>query len=293
MKQFLMLYMFNFILIMLVSQSISGQTFTRHLIEADFDGIHVINIIDLDLDGDLDIIGGSEHTPVSTSVGLAWWRNEGGYPIEWTKFTIDANFLHIMSVDVADLNNDGFPDIVASSWENGRIKWWANSGDPSGRWSSYTVVSNWPNAHDALCYDFNNDGYNDIVGICAGLNRISVFYNQQGEIPSWNEDIVASSFSHALTLSIADLNNDDLPDLICSADGADEIAWWKNRGGSPPKWVKLTIARNLNKSSNNFPVDMNNDGQLDIIGSGWEGSEISYWICNNINTNILIAVSVF
>jgi len=30
---------------------------------------------------------------------------------------------------------------------------------------------------------------------------------------------------------------------------------------------------------------MNLDEQLDILGTGWEGNEISYWICNDITTN--------
>ena len=89
-----------------------------------FLGIHRVKVVDLDLDGDLDIVGGSEQTPYSLSQGLAWWRNDGGYPVTWTKFVIDFTFKHVMSVDVAYIDPDPFPDIVASSWSNGKISWW-------------------------------------------------------------------------------------------------------------------------------------------------------------------------
>jgi hypothetical protein len=115
-----------------------------HPVDLNIPGIQCVKVFDLDLDGDYDIVGESEHTPYSMSVGLKWWRNDGGSPVQWTKFIIDASFLHVMLVDVGDLNGDQFPDIVATSWENGRVTWWKNSGDPEqGRTSfiKYLVIS--------------------------------------------------------------------------------------------------------------------------------------------------------
>jgi len=161
--------------------------FVQHPVDLNFNGTHRVKVMDLDGDGDLDIIGGSEHTPYTTSKGLAWWRNDGGYPITWTRFPIDLTYLHVMSVDVAMINNDSFPDIVASSWENGKICWWKNSGDPTQGWVKYDIVTGWINAHDALAFDIDEDGFTDVVGVSAGNSRISVFYNQPGTIPTWNQ----------------------------------------------------------------------------------------------------------
>ncbi len=262
-----------------------GADFNMHYIDNDFEGINVVKVVDLDMDGDYDIVGGSEHTPYSTSQGLAWWRNDGGNPIIWTKFIIDQSYLHVMSVDVADLNDDTYPDIVASSWENGRISWWKNSGNPTMGWTPYNIKTGWTNAHDAVCYDFNNDNLMDVVGVCAGLDRIAIFYNQGGETPQWSEDGVSYAFNHALSVSIADLNNDSFADIVGAADGADEIAWWKNDGNNPPDWTEYTIASNFFGAGKAKVIDMNFDDQPDIIGSAWEINQVAYWICDDININ--------
>lgn len=259
--------------------------FTMHPVDLDIPGIHCVKIFDLDLDGDFDIVGGSEHTPYSTSVGLVWWRNDGGSPVQWTRFVIDGSFLHVMSVDVGDLNGDQYPDIVATSWENGKVAWWKNNGDPEFGWTSFDIVTGWTNPHDAVCFDIDADERLDVVAASSGNDQISIFYNSGGSTPSWIEQVVTSTFDGAKSVIVEDLNQDELPDLIGAGDGCDDIAWWKNLGGNPPGWGKQFITAFLNGSSGLDAEDMDDDGQLDIIGTGWEGDEVSFWICNDIAAN--------
>lgn len=95
-------------IIILSAQIAFPQTiqFERHEIDLNFAGIQYLKIIDIDEDDDLDIIGGSEITPYSSSLGIAYWRNDGGDPFNWTKFTIDSTFVHVMSVDAAYIDSD-------------------------------------------------------------------------------------------------------------------------------------------------------------------------------------------
>jgi hypothetical protein len=100
--------------------------FDEHPIDLNYPGISRISVFDLDRDGDLDIIGGSEF-----STGIAWWRNDGGYPLNWTRFTIDASLVNIMSVEIAYINNDTLPDILTTSWVLNQIAWYENTGSPT------------------------------------------------------------------------------------------------------------------------------------------------------------------
>jgi|GEM_PF-1498770 len=263
----------------------TNADFIIHPVDMNIPGIHCVKVLDLDFDGDEDIVGGSENTPYSSSVGLVWWRNDGGYPVTWTRFTIDSTFLHVMSVDVGYVDEDTLPDIVASGWSNGKISWWKNSGNPESGWTAYPVVTGWTNPHDAVCSDIDGDGKNDIVGAAAGDNTISVFYNQGGALPAWQEEIVDSNFGGAKSIIVEDLDNDYLPDLIGAGDACDDIAWWKNLGGIPVSWEKQLITTNLDGSINPDAEDMNYDGQPDIIGAGWAGNEVSFWTCEGIATN--------
>lgn len=262
-----------------------GTSFTFHPVDLGIPGIHCVKVFDLDLDGDPDLIGGSEHTPWSTSVGLMWWRNDGGNPLQWTKFVIDPGFLHVMSVDVNYLDNDNFPDIVASSWENGKISWWKNSGNPETGWTSYDIVTGWINPHDAVCHDIDSDGDMDVIGAGAGNNRISVFKNHGGAVPVWQEEVVTSGFAGGKSVVAEDLDGDSLPDLMAAGDVCDDIAWWKNHGGNPIIWQKKFITTNFTGAGGLDIADMNYDGQPDVLGSAWEGNEVSFWICNDIAAN--------
>jgi hypothetical protein len=270
-----------------ITPGVSGQraTFSLHPVDLSIPGIHCVKVFDLDLDGDPDIIGGSEHTPWSTSVGLMWWRNDGGNPLQWTKFVIDPGFLHVMSVDVNYLDNDNFPDIVASSWESGKISWWKNSGNPEMGWTSFDIVTGWINQHDATCHDIDSDGDMDVIGAGSGNNRISVFKNQGGTVPAWQEELVTSNFAGAKSVVAEDLDGDSLPDLVAAGDVCDDIAWWKNHGGNPIIWQKKFITTNFTGAGGLDIADMNYDGQPDVLGSAWKGNEVSFWICNDIAAN--------
>ncbi len=166
----------------------------EHTVDVTFDGINCIKIIDLDADGDEDIVGGSETTPYTRSRGVAWWRNEGGNPPQWIRLTVDPNFEHVMSVDVTDIDGDTYPDIIATSWSRHEIAWWKNTGTPTSNWARSLITSNFTNAHDAQCMDINGDGYTDVAGIGLG-GDVLVWYNDGSDPPNWAVQTLSTSFA--------------------------------------------------------------------------------------------------
>lgn len=257
-------------------------TFVRHPIDLNFDGIHQIKMIDLDKDGDLDIVGGSEITPTTASKGLAWWRNEGNNI--WTRFKIDSTFIHVMSVDTGDINNDSFTDIVASSWYLNQIVWLKNSGDPTQGWTRYIIKSGLTNAHDVGCADMDNDMDMDVVGAVSTPGSIQ-FCENNGSLSNWPITAITNSFSGALALFIADMDNDNNLDIIATASNANQVAWWKNNGGNPNTWPKKIIATNFVGASGLDVVHMNNDSLPDVVSNAWKSSQVAYWICDDIQNN--------
>lgn len=260
-------------------------TFDEHPIDANYQGMSCVVVYDLDKDGDKDIIGGSEWTPYSQSIGVAWWRNNGGDPISWSRFYVDVSFNHVMSVDVAYVDNDTFPDIVATSWDLHQVAWWKNSGNPVYGWSKGIVKSAFQNAHDAECIDVNQDGFTDVVGICSTPGVVIVCYNDGSDPPNWNTQTLSGSFAGGKSVSTCDFDRDGDPDIIGTAADANRIAWWENRGGNPVTWLYRPITSSLSGSHDIDIVDMNGDSLYDVIATGWLGDEVSYWICNDLATN--------
>jgi hypothetical protein len=260
--------------------------FLQQPIDLSFQGIHAIKVIDLDDDGDLDIVGGSEITPSSSSIGIHWLRNDGGNPIVWTRFAIDVSFEHVMSVDVDYIDNDNYPDIVASSWSLHQIAWWKNSGDPTQSWTKSIIRSNFTNAHDAKCADIDQDGNTDIIAAnYYSPGSIIICYNDGSSTVNWQTSFLTSSFAGALRVSVIDLDKDDDLDILGTASDGDEISWWSNTGGNPLTFYKNVIATNFHGSSNLYVIDMNYDDTYDIIANAWKSDQVAYWICNDIQNN--------
>jgi hypothetical protein len=259
--------------------------FVRHQIEISFAGMHKIKLVDIDFDGDLDIIGGSEITPTTASRGIALWRNDGGDPIDWTRFAVDESFIHVMSIDVDLVDGDTLPDIVATSWHLNEMAWWKNSGDPTRDWTKNTVLTNFGNAHDADIVDIDADGDRDIVAVCSTPGRLVICSNDGQTDPGWSIDTLSNSFSGAKDVLTIDLDEDGDLDIVGSADEAGELAWWKNDGGDPTVWSKTVITSDFLGAGGFDVIDMNGDNKKDIVAVAWMIDQLSYWICDDLETN--------
>ena len=263
-----------------------SMTFDEHPIDLNYAGMSRITIFDLDKDGDKDIVGGSEWIPPNQNYGIVWWRNEGGNPFTWTRFIIDSTFHNVMSVEIAYIDNDTLPDIVATSWYQHQIAWWKNSGNPTINWTKYIITSSLTNAHDAECFDMNQDSFTDVVGISSTPGNVNVYYHNGANPPGWTFLSLSNTFYGGKSVSIFDLDQDNDLDIVGTAADANRIAWWENQQGNPVTWLSHTITNNLVGSHDIDIVRMNSDTLYDIVGAGWRGNEVSYWICNDLGSNL-------
>ena len=266
--------------------------FEQHAVDLNFAGIQYVKIVDIDGDDDLDIIGGSEITPYTSSLGIAYWRNDGGDPINWTKFVIDTSFIHVMSVDAAYIDADNHIDVVASSWILDQIAWWRNSGNPETDWTKHIVKSEYVNAHDAQCADIDQDQDTDIIAVNSSSGSVDIFYNQNINQPYWNFVQLDSVFYSAKSVLVKDLDSDTDLDIIGTAVGANDIAWWENSGINSQVWSKRIIANNFVGTSFADVVDINYDTKLDILATAWSSHEIAYWLCDDLQANLWIKNSI-
>src|SRR2546427_899041 len=98
---------------------------TAFTIDAAATGVTSLAFADLDLDGKLDIVANSS----TAAAGVAWYQNNGGNPVTWTKRTLTTT-AGATGVVAANLhsNGDRAPDIIASGTSGaGTIDWWANN----------------------------------------------------------------------------------------------------------------------------------------------------------------------
>jgi len=97
------------------------QTF---VLDDDFNNPHGVFVADINNDGLKDIIAGArnDHT-------IAWWENNENDPDTWQKHIVSEQINGTQTVAVADINNDGFQDIVAGSSLSHKVVVFYNNGD--------------------------------------------------------------------------------------------------------------------------------------------------------------------
>jgi hypothetical protein len=94
------------------SKSRTDPTWLEHTIQSNYNGAWDIFAIDLDRDGDIDVLGAA----AGTSSAVTWWENEGSE--SFTKRVITGSYGGANSVFAIDIDNDGYIDVTRLAWES-------------------------------------------------------------------------------------------------------------------------------------------------------------------------------
>ncbi|MBN2585792.1 MAG: VCBS repeat-containing protein, partial [Candidatus Fermentibacteraceae bacterium] len=167
---------------------------------------------------------------------LAIQRTVLSVPID---HTVCGFFNNAWSVHTADINGDGYADIIGAAISDG-VSWWENTDGSGTFWTEHTVDESLTGACSVFAVDINGDGYMDIL--CASYieNDIIWWENTDGSGTSWMEHTVDGDFSSVFSVHYSDINGDGYMDVLGAASSTDDITWWENTDGSGTSWVEHT-----------------------------------------------------
>ncbi len=247
-------------------------SFTKHLVDDSFDYAFGLSTYDIDGDGDSDILGAEKDGDT-----IAWWCNNGGDPIQWTKYIIDNDFDGATSVAPSDIDGDFDIDVVGSAWGANEIAWWSNEGGDPIQWKKYTIRTDFDFAHEVCCCDLDKDGKIDVLGASTNDNQIAWWRNMGGNPVHWIEGMIDTDFIGAKSVRAADIDNDNVLEIVGAAILDNKITWWDHTPSGPSPFAEYSIDDNFQGAHRVEVCDMNADGNIDVVGAAYFGNEIAWW----------------
>ena len=237
--------------------------------------VQLLDRLDLDGDGWLDLVFCSFHSSTFSTNSFVYLGSSGGKYSKGKRKELPT--VGATANALADLNQDGYPDIVFAQSINSLIYW----GSAGGAFSSKNVTG-LPTigAIDVSVADLNRDGHLDIVF----ANHFDEF-NKKPKVNSyvyWGSgtgyspgDRTELATLHANGVSVADLNRDGLLDLVFSnsfdspkkTSQVNSYIYWGKSG----KMFSTKDRTELPSQGawGNTVADIDGDGHLDIIFSNY------------------------
>jgi hypothetical protein len=129
--------------------------------------------------------------------------------------------------------------------------------------------------------DVDGDGDKDLLAAMYEEDRILWWRNDGGNPITWTRFVIGDSFLQAGSVYAADIDSDSLTDVLGVARVGDEIAWWRNNGGDPLTWTKQTIGKSFGAACVAQGIDLDGDGDMDVVGTAQSGNQVAWWRNDN------------
>ncbi|MBT8394574.1 MAG: T9SS type A sorting domain-containing protein [Bacteroidia bacterium] len=167
-------------------------------------------------------------------------------------------------IESADMDNDGFRDIVVGTDFGGSIFWFKNDGD--GNFSQQPIITNTlGRVIDLILVDINGDTTIDILATSFTDDKVIYYPNTLANPGVFGaETTIANSIDGATDVDVVLLNGDSFLDVVVSAYDGDKIVWFAGNGDGTFGTENIMINSVVKPGSFDLK-DIDSDGDLDLV----------------------------
>jgi hypothetical protein len=250
-------------------------TFQHHLLATDVQHGKAVLAVDVDGDGDLDLLtaSGYDHT-------LRWFENDGATPVTFHERIVTTNALGARAIHAADIDGDGDLDLLSAARDDHRITWYPNR--TIHRSALYTpqtqsVIAFAEGMRAVFAADLDKDGDLDLLSVSE--TEVSWYENNGQSPPGFTQSLIGNNLSGGRWVYAADLDGDGDLDVVAAAKRNNLIAWYENLGGKPPTFATHVVTKDARGARAVLAADIDGDGDLDLYSASDSNNSV-YWYEN-------------
>jgi predicted RNA methylase len=244
----------------------AGNFGPQKVISAAASGARSVYAVDVDADGDLDVL--------SASMGdnkIAWYENSDGKGSFGPQKLVTTAVRGARSVYAADLDGDGDMDVLSSS--NRKIAWYQNS-DGRGSFGPQKLIAA-PPGGDSSVYAADVDGDGDVDVLAADVRNVAWYENSDGKGSFGPQKLIAEA--GASSVYATDVDGDGDVDVLSGTKGVfGRIAWYENSDGKGSFGPRKRITEPPAGVSSVYAADVDGDGDVDVLSASLRDGPIAW-----------------
>lgn len=237
--------------------------------------LHVKQIVgaDMDQDGDVDLLTTAS---VEQTVKIFW--NDGAPEPTFTFTTLTNRANGARAVAVADITNDGLPDVLAGSRYDNRVILFENQSIHRSAFfpaDDRRVLDVRSRMRHLDAADLDRDGDVDVVSVSD--NEL-LWHVNQGDIPAtFQTRLLTNELAQGRWVDLADVDGDGDVDAVAASTQDNSVYWFENQGAPAFDFTRHLVTNAAAGARAALAADIDGDGDLDLYSASHGDNKIAWY----------------